>query len=293
MKSANGSETEVHLSVETFHPLALQSGMALLFEEQTRILRGCLFDVHNEVGLGFPEGAYHRAFVTCCKRRNIPLLSKQKGRLEHRGKQVHVFEHDVLAFDEILLELKALAGGFAREHFVQLLSYQKFWRKKLGLLVNFGQAKVEVERLPFTEKALAVAEDYEHIEPAASGADGALFQQIREGILHVANTHGVGYGDTVCAKLLYSEWEHRQLGVCRELACPAQFDNEDLGRFPVDAMLVGERVLCCVVALKDEIGPFEIGKAQSYLRALEIPIGLVINFGKQALQVRGVRPPRR
>ena len=266
--------------------------MALLFEEHTRILRGCLFEIHNEVGIGYPEEAYHRAFKLCCERKDIPLLSKQKGRLEHRGTLVHTFEYDLLAFDEILLELKALAGGFARENYAQLLSYLKFWRKQLGLLVNFGQEKVVVERLPFTEKTLVLDENYEHIEALLSGGNQAVFDQIRGGIQQVANAHGLGYGDTVCAKLLCAEWEHRQLDVRRGVTCPASFANENLGRFPVDAIQLNDRFLCCVVALKEEIGPYEIGKAQSYLRALKLPVGLVINFGKHALQVRGIRPPK-
>ena len=57
MKGANGWKPGMKLSVETFRALALQERMALLFEEQTRILRGCLFEVHNEVGPGYPEEA--------------------------------------------------------------------------------------------------------------------------------------------------------------------------------------------------------------------------------------------
>ena len=52
--------------------------MALIFEDQTRILRRCLFDVHNEVGVGYPEEAYHRAFVACCRKRGIPISSSKE-----------------------------------------------------------------------------------------------------------------------------------------------------------------------------------------------------------------------
>jgi GxxExxY protein len=267
--------------------------MPLIFEDQTRVLRGCIFDVHNEVGIGYPEEAYHRAFAACCERRGIPLKSKQKGRLEHRNQLVHIFEYDLLADDEILLELKALPGGFARENSVQLLSYLKFWKKRLGLLVNFGREKTEIERLPFTEKALASAEDYEHIRSILNPADQSLLRSVRDGVLFAAKQHGLGYGDTVCAKLLCAEWLYRELTVQRELICPARFEDDDLGRFPINAILVGKRLLCCVVAFKDEIGPFEIGKTQSYLRALSLPAGIVVNFGKHALQIRGICPPNK
>jgi GxxExxY protein len=267
--------------------------MALIFEEQTRILRRCLFDIQNEVGVGYPEEAYHRSFIACCQKRGIVVSSKQTGRLEHRGKLVHTFQYDVLAGDDILLELKALPGGFARENQVQIISYLKFWKKALGLLVNFGQEKVKVERVPFAEKELAISEDYEHIKPLPTPGDQTLMRSVRAGILEVGRLHGLGYGALVCAKLLSTEWQHRGLAVRGELFSPVRFEGVELGRFPVDALLVGGRALCCVTALKDEIGPYELGKVQSYLRALELPLGLVVNFGKRALQIRGVRPPRR
>jgi GxxExxY protein len=267
--------------------------VALILEEQTRILRRCIFDVHNEVGVGYPEESYHQAFLVCCAQRNVPVLSKRSGHLQHRGRLVHTFQYDVLAYGEIILELKALPGGFAREHFVQILSYLKFWQKPLGLLVNLGQEKAKIERLPFHEKTLAVTEDYTYIPSALSADEKRLLRGIREGVLTVARTYGLGYGDSVYVGLLLTEWEHRQLSVGSGLMSPVRFENTTIGDFPVDALLVGGRVLCCVTALKDEIGPFEIGKTQSYLRAMDLPVGMIINFGKQALQMRGVCPPKR
>jgi GxxExxY protein len=266
--------------------------MALIFEDQTRILRRCLFDVHNKVGVGYPEEAYHRAFVACCHKRGIPVSSKQGGQLLHRGKLTHMFQYDVLAWDEILLELKALPEGFAQDNYFQTLSYLKFWKKSLGLLVNFGQEKVKVERLPFTEKPFVVSEDYKHIQPILTKEIRPLLRAARAGILAVGRLHGLGYGEIVYRKLLGTEWLHRGLELQDELFSPVKFEDDELGKFPVDAMLVDKQVLCSISALKAEIGPYELGKVQAYLRALSLPAGLAVNFGKHALQIRGVRPPR-
>lgn len=282
-------------SVGTFHPLEYNPNrcMALIFEDKTRLLRRCFFDVHNEVGVGYPEEAYHRAFVACCEKRGIPISSKQSGQIHHRGMLVHTFQYDVLAWDEILLELKALPGGFAQENFFQIISYLKFWKNDLGLLVNFGQEKVKVERVPFAEKPLAVSEDYEHIKPMLTKELRPLLRAVRAGIMEIGRQHGLGFGETVYAKLLSAEWQHRALEVGGQLFSKVTFEAGDLGRFPVDAMLVGGRVLCCISALKDAIGPYELGKTQAYLRALQLPVGLAVNFGKHALQIRGVKPPLR
>jgi GxxExxY protein len=267
--------------------------MALIFEDKTRLLRRCFFDVHNEVGVGYPEEAYHRAFVACCQKRGIPISSKQSGQLRHRGTLVHTFQYDVLAWDEIMLELKALPGGFAQENFFQIISYLKFWKKDLGLLVNFGQEKVKVERVPFAGKPLVVSEDYEHIQPALTKEIRSLLRVVRAGILEVGRLHSLGYGAMVCAGLLAEEWRHRALEVGGELFSTVKFEANELGKFPVDALLVGEQVLCCISALKDDVGPYELGKTQAYLRALDLPVGLAVNFGKHALQIRGVKPPKK
>jgi GxxExxY protein len=45
---------------------------------------------------------------------------------------------DLFCFDQILVELKAVKD-LADEHRAQLLNYLKASRRKVGLLVNFGQ----------------------------------------------------------------------------------------------------------------------------------------------------------
>ena len=202
--------------------------MALIFEDQTRILRRCLFDVHNEVGVGYPEEAYHRAFIACCHKRGIPISSKQGGQLHYRGKLAHTFQYDVLAWDEILLELKSLPGGFAQENYFQIISYLKFWKKSLGLLVNFGQEKVKVERVPFAEKSFVVSEDYEYIQPVLTKEIRPLLRMVRAGLLEVGRRHGLGYGEIVYSKLLDVEWLHRGLALQDELFSPVRFEADEL-----------------------------------------------------------------
>ena len=53
--------------------------------EKTFLLRGLLFQVRNELKLGWPEEAYHQAFVSLLKQKGIPVLSKPRHDLLHRG----------------------------------------------------------------------------------------------------------------------------------------------------------------------------------------------------------------
>ena len=77
--------------------------------EKTFLLRGLLFQVRNELKLGWPEEAYHQALVFLLKQKEIPFLSKPRCDMLHRGVVVHTFEADVIVWDLIVLELKALA----------------------------------------------------------------------------------------------------------------------------------------------------------------------------------------
>ena len=54
-------------------------------------------------------------------------------------------------------------------------------------------------------------------------------------------------------------------------------------------LLVEKNVICYVTALQDTITHYNISTVKSYLHALKLNIGLVVNFGKSKLQIRGVR----
>jgi GxxExxY protein len=50
--------------------------------------------------------------------------------------------------DKIMLEVKGLSG-LADEHIAQTINYLKVSGNKLGLLVNFGELKLNYKRLVF------------------------------------------------------------------------------------------------------------------------------------------------
>ncbi len=57
-------------------PTMKRRNMMLREKELTYKLRGGLFDVHNEVGLGRSEETYHRAFCLWMSEKNIPFQTK-------------------------------------------------------------------------------------------------------------------------------------------------------------------------------------------------------------------------
>jgi len=119
---------------------------ALIYEDLTYRIRKCLFAVHNHLGPGFREETYKQAVAVEFQQVGLPFVREKAFPVFYRGQQVDVYCVDLLAFDKIVLELKAVAEFHARFE-AQLLSYLKVTQLKLGLLVNFGKEALDIRRL--------------------------------------------------------------------------------------------------------------------------------------------------
>ena len=120
----------------------------LLYEDETYAIRGAVFEVYNEMGCGFLEAVYQECLERELKLRNIPFVAQPALQLEYKREALmQVYKPDLICFDSIIVELKALSATNG-EHQAQVLNYLKATGKKLGLLVNFGcYPKATVERL--------------------------------------------------------------------------------------------------------------------------------------------------
>jgi GxxExxY protein len=116
--------------------------VTLIYEEKTEILRRCFFDVQNEVGLGRQEEDYHSACKMWGSNHTVPLTSKQPHPLSFHGQVALTLFPDLVAWDSITIELKAVPRSLRKTEFVQLFDYLKCRNDRLGLLVNmhFGSS---------------------------------------------------------------------------------------------------------------------------------------------------------
>lgn len=109
-----------------------------LLKEEGFKLMGAAFEVYNEMGYHLSEDIYQSSMEVELKLRNIPFSSHKK--LDVFYKEVKLdpfFIPDLLVFDEIIAELKALKK-LLPEHEAQLLNYLAITKKKVGYLINFG-----------------------------------------------------------------------------------------------------------------------------------------------------------
>jgi GxxExxY protein len=120
--------------------------MGLLYEDLTaRILEAC-FDVINELGAGFLESVYEKALLVALRQKGIEAKAQVPLCVKFRGELVGEFFADILVEDKVILELKAVKA-LASEHQAQLINYLNATGIEVGLLVNFGNPKLEYRRL--------------------------------------------------------------------------------------------------------------------------------------------------
>ena len=111
----------------------------------TRAIIGCAFEVSNELGAGFLESVYEKAMMVALKDEGIAAVSQKPIEVTFRGQSVGTFFADLLVDEKVLVELKA-AKVIAPEHQAQIINYLKATGVEVGLLINFGNPKLEYKR---------------------------------------------------------------------------------------------------------------------------------------------------
>jgi GxxExxY protein len=115
------------------------------FEELTSNILTACFEVSNELGSGFLESVYEKALLVALREKGLNAKSQVPLKVNFRGQCVGDFLADVVIEGKVLLELKAVKA-LAPEHVAQILNYLKATGSEVGLLINFGSAKLEYRR---------------------------------------------------------------------------------------------------------------------------------------------------
>jgi GxxExxY protein len=115
-------------------------------DDLTAKILGACFEVINELGSGFLESVYEKALLIALQERGLKAVSQTPVSVRFRGQVVGEFFADILVEDSIILELKA-TKALAPEHLAQVINYLKATGLETGLLINFGNQKLEYRRL--------------------------------------------------------------------------------------------------------------------------------------------------
>ena len=120
--------------------------MELIFKDEVFQIIGAAIEVHKELGNGFLEAVYQEAMEIEMTSRNIPFLAQMALKIRYKDRTLNKeYFPDLLCFNSIIVELKALNKLGGNED-AQLINYLKATGIEIGLLVNFGNPKLEYRR---------------------------------------------------------------------------------------------------------------------------------------------------
>lgn len=100
----------------------------------------------------FFEPIYQEALEKEFILRMIPYEREKELTVNYKGDILtKTFRADFICYNKIILELKAVKE-FSDEHYAQIYNYLRASRMDLGLLINFGTASIEFQRVPASTK---------------------------------------------------------------------------------------------------------------------------------------------
>jgi GxxExxY protein len=114
-------------------------------KELTERIIACAFRVYNTLGAGFVESVYEKCLVIELRKIGLNVEVQKAVNVFYEGTLVGEFVADIIVNGSVILELKAVKQ-LAKAHEVQLVNYLVATGITVGLLINFGEDKVEVKR---------------------------------------------------------------------------------------------------------------------------------------------------
>ena len=112
----------------------------------SRRVIGAAQRVSSTLGYGFLEKVYENALCLELRKRNLHFQQQMPLQVAYDGVIVGDYIPDIVVEDSMIVEVKAISSiGLA--HRQQCLNYLRAADLRLGLLLNFGRAHLEIGRV--------------------------------------------------------------------------------------------------------------------------------------------------
>jgi len=117
----------------------------LIYADITYKIRGACFEVWKKFGGAFKEKIVDNALTIALKEKQLTVKNQEKINIYFNNIKVGAYIPDKIVDDIILLEIKC-------KPFITIEDRKQFWyylkasQYKLGLLINFGTQKLQIER---------------------------------------------------------------------------------------------------------------------------------------------------
>jgi len=100
----------------------------------------CVIRIHTRLGPGLLESVYESVLAYELQKRGLSVKKQVPIPIQYDNMRFTIgFRADLVIDDKVILELKSVEG-VTKTHKKQLLTYLRLSNKKLGYLLNFGEA---------------------------------------------------------------------------------------------------------------------------------------------------------
>lgn len=117
----------------------------LIYKDLSYEIVGLVYNVYNNLGYGYREKLYHKAFEEELKNNRLAYKREVPIELKYQGKIISKYYVDFIIEDKVVIEFK-IANDFYTRDVKQLISYLKASGLKLGLLIIFTKNGVKYKR---------------------------------------------------------------------------------------------------------------------------------------------------
>lgn len=115
------------------------------YKELTGKVIGCAMKVHNKLGNGFQEVIYQRALAIEMAAAGLGFQRELEVPIYYNEQQIGTRRVDFLVEEKVLIELKAISR-IEDVHLAQMINYLEAFKLPLGLLINFGEPRLNFKR---------------------------------------------------------------------------------------------------------------------------------------------------
>ena len=119
-----------------------------LYEKESYQIRGACFDVYKAFGGAFKEKIVDRSLTKALEKRELKVENQKRIDIYFEGEKVGLYIPDKVISQCIILEVKA-KPYLTKQDIDQFWKYLKGSQYKLGFLVNFSPAKLEIKRIVY------------------------------------------------------------------------------------------------------------------------------------------------
>ena len=115
-------------------------------------IRQTCYELHRFLKHGHLEKVYENALVNRLKKQNIDVLQQYPVNVyDEDGTILGEYFADLFAENCLIVELKA-TNALCEQHFAQLLGYLRASRIEHGVIINFGNPRMQIRKFILREE---------------------------------------------------------------------------------------------------------------------------------------------